>query len=208
MGGRATGRHEAQVVGRRNSRRGARRRRLLVRAVAAVHHPRGGRAAAGGGAGGPADHRRDDAGWVKGDVGAERPGRPAARPVRHPRARDQRAGPGRQPARREPAAGDRGPRHVRRDRPARLAHDAEVSEDGWRVFDDGRYVDLGSSAATRATSSTSCRARSTWPTTRACRSGASGSRSRSGRRRWCRPDDWPRPPARPRSRSSRGRSAP
>ena len=74
---------------------------------------------------------------------AERPGRPAARPVRQPRARDQRARPRRQPARREPTAGDRGPRHLRRPGPARLAHRRQVSEDGWRVFDDGRYVDLG-----------------------------------------------------------------
>ena len=50
---------------------------------------------------------------------------------------------------------------------------------GWHVFDDGEYVNLGSSRATRAARTTRCRRMSTSPGTPASASGATGSTSRS-----------------------------
>ena len=111
--------------------------------MAAVHHPRGGRAAAAVGGGRAADRGPTTRG---GSAEASSPSGPVdllrGRFVSHEHGTSGRVRVVGQPdgsrllAIEDLDTSDGPDLHV-------WLTDAEVSEDGWHVFDDGRYVDLG-----------------------------------------------------------------
>ena len=135
----------------RARRRGARGRQLLVRAVAAVHHPRGGRAAAGDHGDGDGDRRTADQPTTGPATPTETSGGSApsgpvdllrGRFVSHEHGTSGRVRVVSQPDGSRLLAIEDLDTSDGPDLRVWLT-DAEVSEDGWRVFDDGRYVDLG-----------------------------------------------------------------